>query len=235
MSAIAMAAGFNERLPFPIVNIGLLEGWLSIGAGLTLVAAGARRRSMSGTALALTGVGLVLRGASRHYAVYAALNRRMPRPLVGPVAVDGDGAPYCATIRVRRPPRDVYRFWRRLENLPRVFSRLESVTELDQSTSRWVLRTRAGELVEWDAVITDDVPDRLIAWRSVNDALVRTSGTITFARAPGGGTDVMLSLRFLEPVEGAPDALTRWLGRVPLDQMRMDLKQLRIELEAGDD
>lgn len=235
MSATAVAAGLNERLPIPSVNVGPLERWLSIGAGLTLVAAGARRRSIPGTALALTGVGLVLRGARRPSAVYAALDRRTARPVVGSGAVDGDGAPYCATIRIKRPPRDVYRFWRKLENLTRVFSRLESVTELDKSTSRWVLRTRAGELVEWDAVITDDVPDRLIAWRSVEDAAVRTSGTVTFARAPGGGTDVMLSLRFLEPVDGAPDALTRWLGHTPLDQMRMDLKQLRIELEAGDD
>jgi uncharacterized membrane protein len=234
MSAIAVPADLNERPPFPIVNVGPLERWLSIGAGLTLVAAGARRRSMSGTALALTGVGLVLRGASRHSAV-AGPDRRTPGPLVLPVPLDGDGAPYCATIRIKRPPRDVYRFWRKLENLTRVFSRLESVTELDQSRSRWVLRTRAGELVEWDAVITDDVPDRLIAWRSVDDAAVRTSGTVTFARAPDGGTDVMLSLRFLESADGAPDALTRWLGRVPLDQMQMDLKQLRIELEAGDD
>ena len=42
------------------------------------------------------------------------------------------------SIRLEVPLADVYRFWRRLENLPRFMTHLDRVTETSDGKSHWV-------------------------------------------------------------------------------------------------
>jgi uncharacterized membrane protein len=49
---------------------------------------------------------------------------------------------------------------------------LEHVETLDSRRSHWVAKAPANRTVEWDAVITDDVPNERIAWRSVDGSQV---------------------------------------------------------------
>ena len=75
---------------------------------------------------------------------------------------------------------DVYAFWRTLDNLPRVMEHLESVTVLDGRRSRWVAAAPLGTTVEWDAEIINEVPDKVIGWRSVPGSTVATAGSVNF-------------------------------------------------------
>lgn len=57
------------------------------------------------------------------------------------------------TVTIDRPRSELYAFWRKFSNLPRILENIESVTELDERRSHWVVRAPAGTTVEWDSVI----------------------------------------------------------------------------------
>jgi uncharacterized membrane protein len=48
------------------------------------------------------------------------------------------------------------------------------------TTSHWVVAGPLGTTVEWDAEITEDIPNQRIAWRSVGDAQVDNAGVVRF-------------------------------------------------------
>src|SRR5688572_4158321 len=84
------------------------------------------------------------------------------------------------TVTINRSRRELYAFWRDFGNLPRILENIESVTELDERRSHWVVRAPAGTTVEWDSVIVEDIPDELISWQSDAGADVANSGRIDF-------------------------------------------------------
>ena len=73
------------------------------------------------------------------------------------------------------PVADVYRFWRRLENLPQFMTHLDRVTEAPDGTSHWVAAGPAGLTVEWDAEIINEVENKVLAWRSLPGSDVVTA------------------------------------------------------------
>ena len=138
-------------------------------------------------------------------------------------------------VTVNRPPEEVYAFWRNFENLPRFMHHLEEVRVLDGRRSHWTARAPAGTSVAWDAETTDDRPNELIAWRSVEGADVPNEGEVRFVRAAGGrGTEVHVRLRY-EPPAGKLGALVAKLfGEEPNQQVAGDLRRFKQVLETGE-
>ena len=66
---------------------------------------------------------------------------------------------------------------RRLESLPAFMAHLDDVTMTSPSSSHWRATAPFGKTVEWDAVLTDDLPGERIAWRSVNGVQVTVEGS----------------------------------------------------------
>ncbi|WP_406696340.1 SRPBCC family protein [Singulisphaera sp. Ch08] len=100
------------------------------------------------------------------------------------------------SITINRPAEELYRFWRNFENLPRIMTHLESVQVTGDRRSHWKAKAPVGSTVEWDAEITEDRPNELIAWRSLEGADVENSGAVRFVPAPGGrGTEVHVEMR----------------------------------------
>jgi uncharacterized membrane protein len=138
-------------------------------------------------------------------------------------------------ITVNRPPEEVYRFWRNLENLPRFMAHLESVRELDDRRSYWIVRAPLGTTVEWTAEIVEERPNELISWRSVEDSQVRNSGTVRFVRAPGDrGTEVHLDIRYDPPAGAVGTTIAKLFGKEPSQQVDGDLRRLKQVLETGE-
>ena len=139
-----------------------------------------------------------------------------------------------AIVSVNRQPADVYRFWRRLENLPLFMHHLQSVEERDERRSHWVVST-LGTTVEWDAEIVEDVVDERISWRAVESADVPNEGTVTFAPAPGGrGTEIRIDMRFDPPAGKIAEVFAKLLGADPARTMQQDLRRLKQVLETGE-
>lgn len=168
------------------------------------------------------GLGLGL-GAS----VYAA--RRLARARRNPSLRQVKQA-----VTIRRPPKEVYAFWRKLENLPRFMHYIDDVLELDERRSRWRVRGPAGAVLEWDAEIVEDRPGERFAWRSVNGADVENAGTVTFVEAPGErGTEVYLDLHYAPPAGRLGVLFATLFRRAPAQQAAEDLRRLKQVLETG--
>ena len=112
---------------------------------------------------------------------------------------------------------------------------LESVTEMGNGRSHWKAKAPAGSSVEWDAEITADQPNELIAWHSLGDADVSNSGMVRFTEAPGDrGTEVHVDLRY-DPPGGAIGALfAKMFGEEPGGQIADDLRRFKQVMEIGE-
>jgi uncharacterized membrane protein len=110
------------------------------------------------------------------------------------------------TIEVQAPLSTVYNQWTQFETFPQFMEGIEAVQQLDDSRLHWKARI-AGKEKEWDAVITDQDPDRRVAWRNVAGAA--NAGDVQFEPAGDGRTRVRLHLVY-DPegvVENMGDAL----------------------------
>ena len=213
-------------------NVGVGEQWTSIAVGTGLLLAGYWLKGRTGKTLATTGAGLALRGATGWCPVYAArgVNRRRLIPQTRQALSGPRGVTVDEWVSIGCDVPVVYAFWRRLENLPRVIPHLESVTQIDDVRSHWVARGPLGVKVEWDADIINDLPNRLIAWRSRDGADLVSAGSVHFRRTLDG-TDVHVRLQYAAPA-GRTGATVAWLfGEAPGQEIREGLDRLRSELE----
>lgn len=138
------------------------------------------------------------------------------------------------SITVSRPLEEVYRYWRDFESLPNFMYHLESVKTAGDKRSRWVAKGPAGKRIEWDAEILEDIPNQLIAWRSISGN-VSSSGSVRFARAPGEqGTEVVVQLDYSPPLGAVGGGLAKLFGEEPVQQIKDDLRRFKQVLETGE-
>lgn len=225
----------ERRRPTLDVNVGRTERWISGVAGVLVLGYGLRRRRYRAL-LAPLGVSLIGRAVSGRSLVNRALGRNSARgSRTSPIASvgPGEGTRIDRTVVIARSASDLYRFWRRFENLPRFMDNLESVTVLDDRRSHWVAKGPLGARVEWDAEVHNEIPDELIAWRSLPGSEVDQAGSVHFTPTPEG-TDVRVVLRYAAPGGTLGDAMARALGDDPSRQIADDLRRLKQVMEAGD-
>ena len=138
-------------------------------------------------------------------------------------------------ILINRSPAELYQFWHDFQNLPRFMYHLDSVQTTGQGRSHWVARAPAGTTVEWDAVITTDHPNSLIAWRSLESADVEHTGSVRFEPAPGGrGTAVTVEMTYRPPGGAIGRGLAKLFGEAPEQQMQDDLRRFKQVMETGE-
>jgi uncharacterized membrane protein len=135
------------------------------------------------------------------------------------------GEPVKRAITIARPPHEVYALWRNFERLPEFMTWIESVRDLGGGKSHWTVKTPAGATIEYDAELTEDVPNRKLAWRSLPGAAVPNCGSVMFLEAPGGrGTELLVELQVAAPL-GKTIASAEAMG---------DLRRLKQILETGE-
>jgi uncharacterized membrane protein len=208
-------------------------GWLALGAAAALLVTGATRRSAAGPLLAASSVPLLYRGlAGRWPGPFNAAASDDTRMALG----GRRGVNVRESVRIERPVAEVYRYWRRLENLPRVMSHLERVTETSDRHSSWIARGPADLRVEWAAELINEVDDQLLAWRSLPGSDVVTAGSVTFRSIRGGrGTQLNVRLQYGGVPGGkAASYLASLFGAEPSQMIREDLRRFKQLMEAGE-
>jgi uncharacterized membrane protein len=118
------------------------------------------------------------------------------------IVVHGNaGTKITHTITIRKPAHQLYAFCRGFENLTRVITHPVTITERSPVESHWVVSAPPGEHpIEWDALIINDEPDQLIAWRSHETSEIVHAGTIRFDPLPGdAGTEVTVTIDYVPP------------------------------------
>jgi uncharacterized membrane protein len=123
------------------------------------------------------------------------------------------------SIDVNAPVNSVYNQWTQFEDFPAFMEGVKEVRQLDDSHLHWCAEI-AGKDVEWDAEITEQIPDQRIAWRSVDGT--PNAGVVSFHRLNDGATRVMLQMDY-DPegvIENAGDMLGMLSHRVEGDLER---------------
>ncbi|MEA2434004.1 MAG: hypothetical protein QOG54_1461 [Actinomycetota bacterium] len=130
------------------------------------------------------------------------------------------------SIEVKVPVRTAYDQWTQFEDFPKFMEGVEKVIQIDDITLHWVAEI-AGQHAEWDAKITEQIPDERIAWTSTEG--VFTSGVVTFHYVDDNKTRIMLQMEFQPDgfKEKAADALGIVKGRV-----KGDLKRFKEFIES---
>lgn len=138
------------------------------------------------------------------------------------------------TVFIHRQPEQVYRYWRRIENLPKFMPHLESVEEKNDRISHWVAKGPAGTKVEWDAEILVDRDGELIAWESIPGAQVENAGSVWF-QPHRGGTEVKVSLKYNPPAGRLGAMLAMLTRQAPEQKLAGDLKRFKKLIENDHD
>ena len=138
------------------------------------------------------------------------------------------------TIEVDQPVKTVYGLWTQFENFPRFMSGIKEVRQLDAKHLHWKAEI-GGKTKEWDAEISEQVPDQRIAWRSTSGA--ENSGTMHFIALSPTKTRIILYLSY------GPQGLVERMGNnlgVVSARVSSDLNRFKkfteaqgVPLEAG--
>ena len=221
----------------PRVNVNEQERMVSGGVGAMLTLLGITRRSIPGLIMAGIGGSLLYRAATGHCHMYDALGIDSNQRDAGasPQAYFNRSIQVCHSFTVNRTPWDLYAYWRKLENLPRILSYLESVTVIDDKRSHWVAKGPLDLTWEWDAEIINDEPNRLIAWRSLGNADVDNAGSVTFIPGPGDrGTEVKVVIDYIPTGGRFGQIIAKAMGRDPSAEIRQGLLDFKRFMETGE-
>jgi uncharacterized membrane protein len=218
-------------------NLSDFERWASIAAGAGLAAYGLSRLKSIGWLYAGAGALLLRRGVTAHCDLYDAIGVNTAgtaddtrAALRGPRGIN-----VLESVTINRPIELLYRFWRNLENLPQFMRHLTSVEKVTDTISHWGARGPAGSVVEWNAEIFNEIPNKLIAWRSLEGADVVSAGSVNFNPEPGGrGTRVTVHLQYNPPGGKVGAAIARLFGSDAETEIRDDLRRFKQLLEAGE-
>jgi uncharacterized membrane protein len=129
------------------------------------------------------------------------------------------------SVEVDCPIRTVYNQWTQFEEFPRFMSGVKEVLQIDDTHVHWHAEI-LGKDKEWDAEITEQVPDQRISWRSTSGE--QNAGTVRFEPLPGNRTLVRLALGYepTGPLESTGEALGAFSSHV-----ESTMKDFKVYLE----
>ncbi len=196
--------------------------WASLIGGGAMVLMGLRQRSLRGALTAIAGGTLAYKAATDKGGIQEALGMDKT------IKVE-------KTVTINKPADELYRFWRKLDNLPHFMKHLKSVTVIDDKRSHWVANAPMGASVEWDADIIEERENEFISWASVEGADVDNSGFVRFKKAPGDrGTEVKVVMEYAPPGGAVASAIAKLFGEEPEQQIGDELRRFKMLMEAGE-
>ena len=123
------------------------------------------------------------------------------------------------SIDVNVPLSTAYNQWTQFEEFPRFMEGVKEVRQLDDKRMHWRAEV-AGKDKEWDAEVTEQIPDQQIAWRSTTGT--QNDGVVSFQRLSDTQTRITLRLDY-DPeglIENVGDMLGVISSRVEGDLQR---------------
>jgi uncharacterized membrane protein len=223
------ARRIHEQLPAPQFDPLWRPKWLSVArlivgsGGAAIAIAGFGQRSLPGLGLASGGLALLSRSICN-----------VPfSHLLGLRTYADEGFLVWRTIRVDANVWETYRCWRELERFPQFMKNVRSVRQIDDTLYHWTVKGPGGVPVEWHAQITAEIPDELIAWHTLEGALVQSYGVVLFKpEGDAEATRIHLRMAYRPPGNVAGRLAAQLLGRNPNRQIDGDLRRFKAYLEG---
>lgn len=226
----ASATVRRRGVPDSSINVGHRERWVSTLGGGALILYGLMRRGWKGALLGFAGGALLNRGITGYCHVYQALGMSTASAIGVQRGVKGIKVE--KSVVINKSPEELYRYWRNFENLPRFMDHLKSIRLIDDKRSHWVVEGPAGTDVEWDAEIIKEEENRMIAWRSLENAEVKNAGSVYFDSEPmEGATRIRVILNYEPPAGRLGAAVAKLFGEEPARQIEQDLQRFKQMME----
>lgn len=223
-SSIPPATG-SSRL-----NVGQAERIISVIGGTTMAVLAIRNwDKFYGKALGVAGAILLKRGVTGYCEVNKLLNRNTANKKAAAMEVK-------ATFTINKSREEVYAYWRNLENLPNFMKHLYEVEELDEKRSSWSARLPGGiGKISWEAVISEEVENSLIAWSSLPGSKIDNAGEVRFTDAPRNeGTEVHACISYRLPAGDVGSMAGKLFNPLVEGMIREDLRRFKSLLETGE-
>jgi len=203
-------------------NVGQTERLVSVFAGAVLLARGIKNPFKPGF---LYGAYLAYRGFTGHCLLYEQLGIDSTKPQV--INIRGE-------FVIDRPAKEVYTYWRNLNNLPGSINHLLDVKMIDEHLSHWKTKVLGNLLpVDWKAEIVKDEPGHLIGWRSTSDSVLQHTGKVEFDEtADGLGTTLKIVLSYHPPAGGLGIGLGRLLNPYLEQRLTKEIKTFKHQIES---
>lgn len=129
------------------------------------------------------------------------------------------------SIVVKVPVRTAYNQWTQFEEFPKFMDGVREVRQLDDKHLYWRAEI-GGKEKEWEAEITEQVPDKRIAWHSTKGA--SNAGIVTFQRL--SNTDTRVTVQMEYETQGAVENVGDLAGAVSR-QVEGDLERFKRFIE----
>lgn len=196
------------------INMSITERQISALSAVALGLIAGRQRSLISVPLAAASLMLLYQAATGHSPINEALDRNSA------ILSDGhavsvphqQGIHVVESISIMRPRAELYAAWRSMDGLPQVFRDLQA-----------------------DAEIINDVPDEVIAWRTLEGAAMPHAGSVRFKDAPADrGTEVTVTVEYAPPAGRLGHAAAGMLRKDPHEQIAGDLRRFKALMEIGE-
>jgi uncharacterized protein YndB with AHSA1/START domain len=129
------------------------------------------------------------------------------------------------SIEVNAPLQAVYNQWTQFEEFPNFMEGVDEVRQEGPKNLLWKVNI-GGKEKQWEAEITEQVPDQKIAWSSIDGT--PNAGEVNFDSVDGERTRITLTMEY-EP-EGFLEKAGEVLG-IPSGRVEGDLKRFRDFIE----
>jgi uncharacterized membrane protein len=130
------------------------------------------------------------------------------------------------SIEVHAPIGTVYNQWTQFEEFPRFMEGIDEVRQLDDTHLHW-RASFGGSQHEWNAEITEQLPDERVAWRNTDGK--DNAGVVTFHKLDDETTRVMVQMDFVP--EGIKEKIGDALG-APDRRVQDDLERFKEMIES---
>lgn len=214
------------------VNVNPNERIISLLAGLFVFSNGLSnlfKKPIGGITKVAVGGYLMYRGASGNCPMRTYLGKNTYEEEFTPIELR-------TTLTVNKPKEEVYRFWRKLENLPLFMKHLKQVQELDQHRSHWEAKV-PGNLatIKWNAEILEDEPNSRIAWQSIAGSMVENAGEVEFRDSIDGlGTEIRVLISYRPPAGSLGTGLASVLNPLFEKMLRDDINNFKNYIEVAE-
>ena len=130
------------------------------------------------------------------------------------------------SIEVNVPVKTAYNQWTQFEEFPMFMEGVEQVKQINDKRLHWKANI-AGKAEEWDAEITEQIPDQRIAWTSKGGAM--NAGLVMFSPVSDAKSKLTLQMEYVP--DGALEKTGDAMGIVTR-RVEGDLKRFKEFIET---
>ncbi len=139
------------------------------------------------------------------------------------------------TITIDAPAERLYAIWTNPQMFSRFMENIEEVSSLGANKTHWKMQGPLAQTLEWDAIITEQVPNSIVAWKSVEGSgNIENEGRVVLKPLGPNQTEATVSLGYSDVPGGKLGEIVAQVISDPARRLESDLERLKALAEGRD-